>query len=47
MACSWTVVGAIVNVPEFAVTVTVVEAVAPPLVAVPFTVHDCAVLGAV
>jgi hypothetical protein len=40
-------VGETVNVPEFAVTVTVVEAVVPPVVAVAVTWQDWAVAGAV
>ena len=47
IACSETLVGLIVSDPEPAVTVTVVEAVCPPLVAVAFTVHEPVVAGAV
>lgn len=46
MACSETLAGLTVSVPELAVTVTVVDAVAPPLVAVAFTVHDPALAAA-
>lgn len=45
--CSETLVGETVTCDELDVTVTVVDAVAPPLVAVAFTVQDSAVAGAV
>jgi hypothetical protein len=47
IACKRVLAGVIVTLPVLAVTVTVVDAVAPPLVAVPFTVQDPTVAGAV
>jgi hypothetical protein len=47
MACRETLVGEIVTDPEPEVTVTLVDAVWPPLVAVAFTVHEPVVAGAV
>lgn len=47
IACSETLAGVTVTCPELAVTVTVVDAVCPPLVAVAFTVQEPVLAGAV